>query len=68
MSLVAVIVVVVGEDKDGQVDECVQVGDKIEDSGDEEERCGLEWWFRLVKVSWQCRASVHGEQLTFFNT
>lgn len=50
VGLVAVVEVVIRQDKDGDVYEVVQVVDEIQDGRDEEEHCGLERWAALVPV------------------
>lgn len=42
ISLVVIIGVELGKDKDGDVDDCIHPSDEVQDSRDEEEHCGLE--------------------------
>lgn len=51
IGLVVIIVVEFGKDKDGEIDDCVHPSDQVQDSRDEEERCGLEWSFGLAKIN-----------------
>lgn len=49
VGLVSIVEGEVGECEDREIDEHVQAGDKVEDSGDKEKCCGLQWPFWLIK-------------------
>lgn len=49
VGLVSIVEVKVGEDEDREIDEHVQLGDKVHNSGDKVKCCGLQWPFWLVK-------------------
>lgn len=49
VGFVSIVEVEVGEDENREIDEHVQVGDKIHDSRDKEKCCGLQWPFSLIK-------------------
>lgn len=50
VGLVAVVEVVIRQNKDGDVNQVVQMVDEVQDGRDEEEHCGLERWAASVRL------------------